>query len=115
MIRFVLKAGTHADHAKRACEDCAFLAGAVSLWCTNGDAVRARRTNIPGTFGCQFWQPMPQEAAPPERGGIRGFVTRILRWAWSPQAPIVVEGLPEPPAVSHVEGDVVLEVRRARP
>lgn len=83
MIRFVLKAGTHANPQLRACGDCASLAGAVTLWCMNDDAHRQRKTRIPGVKGCPFWQPMPQQP------------TGVLRRLFSDA--IVVNGLPEPP------------------
>jgi hypothetical protein len=46
-----------AHSGKRQCEDCAHCKGAVSLWCTNDDAIRKRRTAIPGAINCRHWSP----------------------------------------------------------
>jgi hypothetical protein len=50
-----------ANEADRGCADCAYLRGAVSWWCTNRAAVKARGTAIPGAYGCQHWKPAPPE------------------------------------------------------
>jgi hypothetical protein len=42
---------------KRSCYDCAHLKSAMSLWCTNKDAIEARGTSLPGCIKCTFWQP----------------------------------------------------------
>ncbi|MEK6825782.1 MAG: hypothetical protein AABY00_03275 [Nanoarchaeota archaeon] len=42
---------------RKGCDRCLFLEGAVSLWCTNKEAVRERGTNIPGVRHCSYWQP----------------------------------------------------------
>ncbi len=42
---------------RMACNDCKYCEGYISLWCTNKDAVKARRTAIPGVFNCPFWKP----------------------------------------------------------
>lgn len=46
------------DATQKRCYDCTHLRGAVSLWCTNKDAVKRRGTSIPGTDRCPSWAPM---------------------------------------------------------
>ena len=41
---------------KKNCADCIHLKGAISLWCTNKNASKARGTSIPGVSNCPFWQ-----------------------------------------------------------
>ena len=48
---------TISPYVKRDCYHCAFLTAAVSLWCTNDEAVAYRGTAFPGVFKCIFWQP----------------------------------------------------------
>lgn len=56
-FEFIAKKSTP-DASVRGCEDCLFLRGAVSLWCTNRNAIARRRTAIPGTFDCPQWKPL---------------------------------------------------------
>ena len=42
---------------KRSCFDCAHLKSALSWWCTNPEAKKARGTSIPGCIKCHFWSP----------------------------------------------------------
>lgn len=42
---------------EQCCYDCAFLKAYVNWWCKNPDAIKARRTAIPGIKGCPYWQP----------------------------------------------------------
>lgn len=46
------------DAAKRSCYDCQHCKAAVSWWCTNDNAVKERKTKIPGTEGCKYWNPI---------------------------------------------------------
>ena len=57
MREFYVRSGAP-DPNRKACKDCRFLKGAVSLWCKNEDAVKWRGTAIPGVYDCQFWQGM---------------------------------------------------------
>lgn len=58
MIDFVYIGDVKPDETQRRCYDCVHLRGAVSLWCTNEEAVEARGTNIPGVRECDFWAPL---------------------------------------------------------
>ena len=51
------------DVERRGCKDCRFLQGAVTLWCMNAEACKARGTATPGAIECDEWQPMlkPEE------------------------------------------------------
>lgn len=40
---------------KRSCSDCKFMDSAVSWWCMNKKAIKARGTSIPGCIKCPFW------------------------------------------------------------
>jgi hypothetical protein len=42
---------------RKSCYDCKHLYGAITLWCTNKNAISYRGTAIPGCMNCQFWQP----------------------------------------------------------
>lgn len=53
------------DATQRRCYDCTHLKAAVSWWCTNPAAVKARGTNIPGTRECVYWAPGKYEAPKP--------------------------------------------------
>lgn len=57
MIELVLDKGVEANEYARGCADCLYCRGALSLWCTNDDAVKYRRTHFPGVVGCGFWEP----------------------------------------------------------
>ena len=41
---------------KKNCSNCIHLKGAISLWCTNENAKKARATSIPGVSNCPFWE-----------------------------------------------------------
>lgn len=42
---------------KKSCYDCTYCKPAVTLWCRNEEAVKARGTAIPGVIKCPFWEP----------------------------------------------------------
>lgn len=42
---------------KKSCYDCGHLKSALSLWCTNEEAKKARGTTLPGCIKCTFWKP----------------------------------------------------------
>lgn len=42
---------------KKNCSDCVHLKPAISLWCTNDLAIKARGTRIPGVSNCPYWKP----------------------------------------------------------
>lgn len=44
-------------HIRRSCYDCNHLHSAVSWWCGNAKAIRARGTAIPGCIHCPYWEP----------------------------------------------------------
>jgi hypothetical protein len=44
---------------KRSCHDCRYLTAAVSWWCGNQEAVKARGTSIPGVCLCPYWEAKP--------------------------------------------------------
>lgn len=44
-------------YVKRDCYHCAFLKAAISIWCTNDEAIAYRGTVFPGVYNCHFWQP----------------------------------------------------------
>jgi len=48
---------TISPYVKKDCYHCKFLTAALSLWCTNDEAVEYRGTNFPGVFKCIFWEP----------------------------------------------------------
>jgi len=41
---------------KRSCHDCLYLNEALSLWCSNKEAIKQRGTSIPGCIKCPFWK-----------------------------------------------------------
>lgn len=45
------------DSEKRSCSDCRHMQAAVSWWCQNENAIKARMTKIPGVHGCPYWEP----------------------------------------------------------
>lgn len=44
-------------YADRTCGYCGWLTYYVNWWCSNREAVRARRTSIPGCCHCPYWKP----------------------------------------------------------
>lgn len=42
---------------KRSCFDCGHLKSAMSWWCINEEAKKARGTSLPGCIKCTFWKP----------------------------------------------------------
>lgn len=42
---------------KKSCGHCGWLVAAITLWCSNKEAVKARRTNFPGICNCPYWKP----------------------------------------------------------
>ena len=46
------------DPIQKRCYDCRHCKAAVSWWCTNEEAIKARGTAIPGVSQCPFWEPM---------------------------------------------------------
>jgi len=38
------------------CSECVYLKGAVSLWCTNKEAIERRGTSIPAVSNCPCWK-----------------------------------------------------------
>lgn len=79
VIEFRYRSG-EPDPERRSCRDCRFVRGAVSLWCMNHEACKARGTKIPGCVGCPFWRPM----LPAEK---RGWWSRL----WSTEDAIEVD------------------------
>jgi len=57
MIKLVLNKGITHNHDRRDCGDCYYLQAAVSWWCKSKEAVKARKTNIPGETNCPYWKP----------------------------------------------------------
>lgn len=45
------------DASRKGCSDCRCLVAAVNWWCSNEEAIRDRRTRIPGIIHCPHWQP----------------------------------------------------------
>jgi hypothetical protein len=45
---------------ERACFDCRFCVGYISLWCVNEEAAKARGTKIPGVYNCPYHEPVPE-------------------------------------------------------
>lgn len=68
MLEFIHCSPPNAE--RRACEDCRWLRGAVSLWCTNEAACIFHGTAIPGATHCKFWKP----------GRTAADVGRLERW-----------------------------------
>lgn len=46
------------DIERRSCFDCFHCQAAVNLWCTNENAIKDRRTSIPGVIKCPHWEPI---------------------------------------------------------
>ena len=42
---------------KRSCYDCGWIVTALSHWCGNEEASRARGTKFPGCIKCTYWKP----------------------------------------------------------
>lgn len=57
---------------RKSCEDCTHLTQALSLWCSNEDAIKDRGTRIPGCIHCPHWAPdwkyIPKQFKTPENG-----------------------------------------------
>jgi hypothetical protein len=47
------------DEKRKSCFDCNQCQGAVSWWCVNEQAAKARGTKIPGVVHCPHWEPIP--------------------------------------------------------
>jgi len=43
---------------RKSCYDCYYCQAAISWWCVNEEASKARGTLIPGTTHCHFWKPI---------------------------------------------------------
>ena len=56
MFQAVLVEGVP-DEKRKSCYDCGFCLGALSWWCTNKEAIKARGTSFPGIIGCPYWKP----------------------------------------------------------
>lgn len=41
----------------RSCYNCGWIIEAMSLWCGNKKAQKARGTSIPGCVHCPYWKP----------------------------------------------------------
>ena len=39
------------------CAFCGWMKSAVSWWCSNESAIKARKTRIPGVCHCPYWKP----------------------------------------------------------
>ena len=44
-------------YQNRNCAFCGWMKAAVSWWCSNEDAIKARHTSIPGIRHCPYWKP----------------------------------------------------------
>lgn len=44
------------DSSQRRCYDCAHCQAALSWWCVNPDAIKARGSQIPGVRDCPYWE-----------------------------------------------------------
>ena len=42
---------------KQSCGHCGHLLAAVTLWCGNEEAAKARGTRFPGICNCPYWKP----------------------------------------------------------
>lgn len=65
------------------CYDCAFMKPALSWWCSNKEAIKARGTSIPGIKNCPYWEPdwkyIPEKFRTEENGYIKpkGFFQKL--------------------------------------
>lgn len=41
---------------KRSCYACKYMKSALSWWCGNDEAIKARGTSIPGCIKCSYWE-----------------------------------------------------------
>lgn len=85
MIEFRWKGDVPPNEKRRACKDCRHLKAAVSLWCTNDDASKRRRTSIPGIRDCEYWEPM----LPVER---KSFIKRLFDFEQRLVVELTIEG-----------------------
>lgn len=57
---------------KKSCYDCGYLKSALSWWCGNKEAIKARGTSLPGCIHCPYWKPdwkmIDDEYKTPENG-----------------------------------------------
>ncbi len=48
---------TESPFERKGCYDCKHLTAALSWWCGNKNAIKARGTRIPGVIHCPYWDP----------------------------------------------------------
>ena len=46
------------NSSERSCYDCHWCQAAISWWCVNEAASKARGSKIPGGSQCSFWKPL---------------------------------------------------------
>lgn len=63
---------------KQSCADCGHLKQALSLWCGNEEAIKARGTRIPGVIKCHFWKPDWSQIPKKYRTKEYGYIERKL-------------------------------------
>jgi len=47
--------GSISPFEKKGCYACGYLKSAISWWCMNPEAIKARGTSIPGVVKCKYW------------------------------------------------------------
>ncbi len=70
---------------KKSCFDCGHLKSALSWWCTNKEASKARGTTFPGCIKCPFWKPdwkMIDDRYKTEENGYVRPIDKIKKIAW---------------------------------
>lgn len=46
-----------ANKELRACTDCGYFKGSLTLWCTNDEAIKTRGTAKGSVYKCPYWKP----------------------------------------------------------
>ena len=71
---------------KKSCGHCGYLKSALSLWCTNEEAIKARGTRIPGCIKCIYWKPDWEQIAEkyktPENGYVEPIIIAKVKSLW---------------------------------
>ena len=57
MHYFRVREAQESPFEKKSCYDCGHLESALSWWCVNEEAIKARGTSIPGCIHCPYWKP----------------------------------------------------------
>lgn len=64
---------------KKSCYDCKHVKCALSWWCSNEDAIKARGTRIPGCIKCTYWEPDWDMIGAVFKTSANGYKKKIIR------------------------------------